>query len=849
MFETGIRHGLKKKEMPVLGKVAMKKITMMLGSAIVLCGCILVCKTEKASAWKPVGDRIVTRWAGAVRPDKVLPEYPRPQLVRADWVNLNGLWDYAIVDKAAGRPSVWDGKILVPFAAEAALSGVGKPVGAEKALWYRRTIDVPKKWRRGKVLLHFGAVDWESTVWVNGREAGTHRGGYDPFTFDITAALEPGKKQEVVLRVLDPTDEANSPIARGKQVMRPHGIFYTSVTGIWQTVWIEPVSSTHMEKLKLTPDTEQETLTIEPMVKGDAVGATMTVTVSRGQTVVASAEGPATAPAVVKIPQPELWSPASPVLYDVKAVLKKDGRVIDEVTSYAGMRKIALGKDDQGYLRLFLNNKPLFQLGPLDQGWWPDGLYTAPTDEALRYDLETIKALGLNMLRKHVKVEPDRLYYWCDKLGLLVWQDMPSALYEREAWPADVLTQRDAQFEGEWKAIMDALGNHPSIVMWVPFNEGWGQYDTERIAAWTKKSDPTRLVNNASGWTDKGAGDVSDIHSYPGPAMPPVEEKRAAVLGEFGGLGLPLGGHVWQAEGNWGYRNFDDTKIYEARYADLIKNLYPLVDKGLAAAVYTQTSDCEVEVNGLMTYDREVVKLEPARFAPLNRGYLPPRFAADQTQFVGSSFAVELVARSGASIRYTVDGSEPGPDSSVYARPVIIKGETTVKARAFWPDGVASLVESRTFKPAVPSAASSTGPAKKGLAFEYFEGRFDKLPDFSALKAKKTGTVPRPEISAAKDEDDFALRFKGFIRIPRPGVYIFYVNSDDGTKLSVAGKEIVVNDGVHGLTEEKAEIALEAGWHPFELVYFQGRGGLGLEIFWRGPGFEKIPIPAEAFGR
>jgi len=827
----------------------MKKFPAMIVGAIALIGYIAACKTEPAAEWKPVEGRIMTRWAAAVQPDLVLPEYPRPQMVREEWLNLNGLWDYAIVAKDAGRPAVWDGKILVPFAVESALSGVGKPVGAVKELWYRRTISVAKKWRRGKILLHFGAVDWESTVWVNGREAGIHRGGYDPFTYDITEALAAGAKQEIVVRVLDPTDEDNSPIARGKQVMKPHGIFYTAVTGIWQTVWIEPLPKTYIGKLKVTPDIDQKTLTLEPAVVGDTEGASMAITVSRGQMVVATSEAPAGVPAAMKIPQPVLWSPDNPALYDIKVTLKKNGRVLDEVTSYAGMRKIALGKDEQGYLRLFLNGRPLFELGPLDQGWWPDGLYTAPTDAALRFDLETIKALGMNMLRKHVKVEPDRLYYWCDRLGLLVWQDMPSALYDREAHPADVLAARDAQWEAEWKAIMDALSNHPSIVMWVPFNEGWGQYDTERVTAWTKQHDPTRLVDNASGWTDKGVGDVSDIHSYPGPAMPSVEEKRAAVLGEFGGLGLPLSGHLWQAEGNWGYRNFDDIKTYEIRYTDLIKNLYPLVDRGLAAAVYTQTSDCEVEVNGLMTYDREVTKLEPARFAALNRGYLPPRFLTDQTQFVGSSFAVDLAARGGAVIRYSLDGSEPGPNSPAHEKPLVINGETTVKARAFWPDGTSSLIESRTFRPVVPIAALATAPAKRGLVYAVFKGRFEKLPDFAVLKAVRSGTAARPDIAAASDKDEFALKFRGDVRVPETGVYIFYVNSDDGSKLSVAGKEIIVNDGVHGMTEEKAEIALEGGWHPFELVYFQGRGGLGLEVSWRGPGFERTPIPAGAFGR
>ena len=826
----------------------MKRTIAIFAMITVAFGAITACKTEPAASWKPAGDRIMTRWAGEVGPGNALPEYPRPQMVRPDWINLNGLWDYAIVAKDSGRPADWDGKILVPFAAESALSGVGKPVGSEKALWYRRTIAVPRKARQGRVLLHFGAVDWESTVWINGREAGTHRGGYDPFTYDITDLLRGRKTQEIVVRVFDPTDEMNSPIARGKQVMRPHGIFYTAVTGIWQTAWIEPVPESHIAKLDLVPDIDKGTLTVRPKIGGPADRLSVAVAVSLKGTAVASAEGPAAGPIAVEIASPALWSPDDPVLYDVRATLRKDGRVLDEVVSYAGMRKIAVAKDRQGFNRLFLNNEPLFELGPLDQGWWPDGLYTAPTDAALRYDIETIKALGMNMLRKHVKVEPDRLYYWCDKLGLLVWQDMPSALFKREAHAADVLAARDAQFEGEWKAVMDALVSHPSIVMWVPFNEGWGQYDTERITAWTKEHDPSRLVNNASGWTDKGVGDVSDIHSYPGPDMPPVEEKRAAVLGEFGGLGLPLTGHLWQPEGNWGYRNFDDTRAYEARYAELIKNLYPLVDKGLAAAVYTQTSDCEVEVNGLMTYDRAVVKLDPALFASLNKGFLPPRFVADQTQFVEPFFIVELAFRPGATVRWTTDGSEPTPESELYQKPLVITGETTVRARAFWPDGVSSLVESRTFRRAEPIAAAQTAPPAKGLAFEYFEGRFDRLPDFSTLAATRTGTALRPDVAAAEDKDEFALRFKGSIRVPKTGVYVFFLGSDDGSRLAIDGRDLIVNDGAHSVSEENGEIALAQGWHPVEITYFQVSGPMNLGLSWRGPGLAKGPVPPGAFG-
>ena len=816
--------------------------------AVALAAALAACRPSASDDWKPVGGRIMTRWAAEVGPQNALPEYPRPQMVRGGWLNLNGLWDYAIVAKESGEPEAWDGRILVPFAAEAALSGVGKPVGADKALWYRRTVRVPRDWRGGRVLLHFGAVDWESTVWVNGREAGTHRGGYDPFSYDITDLLRRRAGQEIVVRVHDPTDEANSPIARGKQVMKPHGIFYTAVTGIWQTVWLEPVPRSYIGRLRTTPDLDRGTLEVEAVPAGEAApGATVVVTASREGAVIAEAQAPAGTPARLEIPRPEAWSPENPVLYDLKAVLKAEGRVLDEVGSYAGLRKIALGRDGRGFVRLFLNDEPLFQIGPLDQGWWPDGLYTAPTDDALRYDLEVVKALGMNMLRKHVKVEPDRLYYWCDRLGLLVWQDMPSALFDREDLSAEERARRDAQFEGEWRAVMATLHSHPSIVMWVPFNEGWGQYDTARIAAWTKELDPSRLVNNASGWTDAGAGDVSDIHSYPGPDMPAVEDKRAAVLGEFGGLGLPLTGHLWQAEGNWGYRNFDDLPAYEARYAELLKNLYPLVDKGLAAAVYTQTSDCEIEVNGLLTYDREVVKLDPARFAALNRGYLPPRFTSDQSLFVGPFLVVDLAVRPGATVRVTTDGSEPVPESALFREPLVITGDTTVKARAYWPDGTSSLVESRTFRRAEPLRAAPDGPAAPGLAFEYHEGRFEKLPDFAALSPVRTGTAPRPEAAAAGDKDEFALRFRGYIRAPRTGVYVFYLRSDDGSKLSVGGRELVANDGVHGLTEERAEVALEAGWHAVEVLYFQGTGGLGLELAWRGPGLEKAVVPASAF--
>ncbi|MBM3311738.1 MAG: glycoside hydrolase family 2, partial [Candidatus Aminicenantes bacterium] len=520
-----------------------------------------------AQTWAPAGEKIRTRWAEDVSPGRVWPEYPRPMLVRQDWKNLNGLWDYAITGKDASEPTSYDGRILVPFAVESSLSGVGRAVTPDQALWYKTSFDLPQDWKGRRVRLHFGAVDWDATVFVNGRRAGMHRGGYDPFTLDVSDLVLPGRPQSLVVRVWDPTDGGNSAQPRGKQVLQPGGIFYTAVTGIWQTVWLEPVPAAFLGGLETVPDVDRKAVMVTARVDGDAGGLEVLAEVRDGGKVVATKAGRPGEGLVLSLPEPRLWGPGHPFLYDLRVILRdSQGRAVDSVESYFGLRKISVGRDAEGFNRLFLNNEPLFQIGPLDQGWWPDGLYTAPTDAALRYDLEQTRALGFNMLRKHVKVEPQRLYYWADRLGLLVWQDMPSSLYDRKKTDPEALAAADRQWEAELKAMIDGLRNHPSIVMWVPFNEGWGQHETPRVAAWVKAYDPTRLVDNASGWTDEGAGDVRDIHSYPGPAMPPLEDRRAAVLGEFGGLGLPVKGHLWQEEGNWGYRSFDDFDSFRGKY-------------------------------------------------------------------------------------------------------------------------------------------------------------------------------------------------------------------------------------------------------------------------------------------
>jgi beta-galactosidase/beta-glucuronidase len=493
-----------------------------------------------------------------------------------------------------------------------------RPFTELDTLWYHRTVDIPSKWTGQRVLLHFGAVDWRARVLVNGTPIGSHDGGYDSFSFDITGALRSTGAQEIVIAVDDPTDTGTQP--RGKQVRAPRSIWYTATSGIWQTVWLEPVPAAAISSVRLDPDVDAGELEIT--VTASAGGnAEVRAEAFEGPRSVGRVSGPIAKPLRLKIAQPKLWSPDSPHLYDLRLSLLSSKKETDRVTSYFGMRKIALGKDSQGRNRIFLNNQPQFQFGPLDQGFWPDGLYTAPTDEALRSDIEQMKKLGFNMARKHVKVEPERWYYWCDKLGFLVWQDMPSGDLSIKASEPDLSRNAAsaAQYRTELTQLIETHRNHPSIVMWVPFNEGWGQFDTAGVVNLVRTLDSTRLVDSTSGWTDRAVGDVHDVHSYPGPAAPPLETARAAVLGEFGGLGLPLSGHTWQAEKNWGYRSFTTQDELTAAYLALVEKLEPLVRDGLAAAVYTQTTDVEIEVNGLLTYDRAVVKMDAARIAEANK--------------------------------------------------------------------------------------------------------------------------------------------------------------------------------------------------------------------------------------
>jgi hypothetical protein len=578
-----------------------------------------------AADWKAAPAPLMTKWGREITPDRTpWPEYPRPQLVRKDWQNLNGLWDYAIVRKGSATPAAWDGKILVPYPVESALSGVGKHPTEQQELWYRRTVDA-SAWKGNRVLLHFEAVDWETTVWLNGKALGTHRGMHDPFHFDITDALKDGQG-ELIVRVWDPTEKGSQPL--GKQLSNPHGIWYTPVTGIWQTVWLEPVSNPgpgplYVKRASFIPDIDKNE--VEALIEVESGGIEATCEI----------KGPGIDAHIVankktrfKVGNAKLWTPDAPNLIPVSILLMRyhPGFMMREygetVQSYFAMRKVSVGPDEKGLLRLMLNNKPLFQYGPLDQGWWPDGLLTPPSDAAMKYDLQVLKDSGFNMVRKHIKVEPSRYYRYCDEMGLLVWQDMPSAINRTRkhfVQPNDKLDADDqfganekAQFRLELQAMIDHLRGFGCIVCWVPFNEGWGQHDTNNTLKWVKQYDPSRPVNGPSGWTDRGFGDMIDAHIYPGPGMIPAPKNRVSVLGEFGGLGWPVKDHLWKNSDNWGYRTYNSREELNANYRALMFKLHPLIEKGLAAAVYTQTTDVEVEVNGLLTYDRAVLKFDPA---------------------------------------------------------------------------------------------------------------------------------------------------------------------------------------------------------------------------------------------
>lgn len=495
----------------------------------------------------------------------------------------------------------------------------------QQELWYKRTFTVPAAWKGRHVKLNFGAVDWRADVFVNDIFIGTHQGGYTPFSFDVTPFLKTNEPQKLVVRVWDSTNKGYQP--RGKQTLNPEGIWYTAVTGIWQTVWIEPVAEHHITSVRSIPDIDHEIVEVTVSTNDDRNHDIVEVCLFDGDRMVSSAKGISGKTLRIPVTNARMWSPESPTLYAMKISLTHNGKKIDEVSSYTAMRKISTARDANGIMRMQLNNKNYFQYGPLDQGWWPDGLYTAPTDEALLYDIRKTKDFGFNMIRKHVKVEPARWYYHCDKEGMLVWQDMPSGdmdnVWEPRQYGGGTDRQRSeesvANYYHEWGEIMDLCISHPSVIIWVPFNEAWGQFDTEKVTAWTEHRDPSRLVNPASGGNHRRCGSILDLHNYPGPEMYLFDPERVTVLGEYGGIGLALEGHLWWDKRNWGYVQFKNKEEVTAEYVQFAKTLQSFVRQGFSAAVYTQTTDVEGEVNGLMTYDRKEIKINEAEVRAANQ--------------------------------------------------------------------------------------------------------------------------------------------------------------------------------------------------------------------------------------
>ena len=774
-------------------------------------------------------------------------------MTRSRWHNLNGVWEFAVVaDSTAPLPfnrSLGE-RILVPFAMESSLSGIGRH--ADRVV-YRRTFARPSMSQNERLLLHFGAVDWSTQVYVNGTKVGSHTGGYDPFAFDITDALRAAGPQELVVSVYDPTDKFGQP--RGKQVSNPEGIWYTPVTGIWQTVWLEPVPAASIASLVLTPDVSGSALRITVRGRGTAAGQRFHATARKAGTVVGEVLGPVGTELRLPVPAPRLWSSDDPFLYDLDVVLLgPGGSEIDRVGSYFGMRTSSLVRDEKGFTRIGLNGAPVFQIGPLDQGWWPDGLYTAPTDAALLSDIQMMKALGMNMVRKHIKVEPARWYYYADKLGLPVWQDMPSGWNDsREA---------QAHFESELRAMVAHLRNSPAITVWVPFNEKWGQFDVPRMVDVIKSIDQSRIINDVSGWQHENAGDIIDVHRYQGPQAMLGTRERAAVVGEFGGLGYKVSGHTWAGEA-WGYGGLYATNDeLKDRYDLLIKRMWHLRDThGMSAGIYTQLTDVEVELNGYMTYDRAVLKFDTARTSAVNRG-LAPYILPEYSQFT-DAVTVSITQGMPTDIRYTTDGSEPTAQSARYTAPFRLESTATVRARAFNGATPTTAPEARTEFRRVPGrvpASVSSSSLASGVQYAFFpdttfespfrmnwpvRDRVDRLVAGSGPDPRKTGTTPRFTLTPSDTSEMFGIQYSGYIRVPRTGVYTFTAMSDDGARLWIGDETILASLGQSPkTTETTGQIALQAGIHPITVGYFQAYGPMALDIFIEGPGLKRQLIPA-----
>ena len=591
---------------------------------------LIVC----AQDWKPVPGNIMTKWAADVTPENVWKEYPRPQMVRKDWLNLNGLWDFAISSDITNQPTKqYNKKILVPFCVESALSGIKETIRGNQQLHYRRFFSVPTNWTGKQLLLHFEAVDYETKLWVDGKFVGEHKGGYNHFHFNIAPFLNKNTTHEISLLVWDPTNEGSQPIGKQSLPEIRNRTKYTATSGIWQTVWLEPVNNESIESIQIIPNVDESAISLSIQQLESSLKNQVRIQVYEKGKEIVSITHALENTIKIKIPQPKLWSPEKPFLYDLKLSVIKDGKIVDVLTSYFGMRKISMARDAAGFMRILLNNKPIYQLGPLDQGYWPDGILTPASDQALKYDIEYLKSIGANMDRMHMKVQPERWYYHCDQLGILVWQDMVSPTKFSDS----LNSKKMLPVELEHEKMLEQLYNHPSIIQWVLFNESWGQYDTERLTAEIKKKDPSRLITNASGWNDMQVGDIRDFHDYticPAIAMVPKTYQRAMVLGEAGGIDLLIKEHLWtpnlapNVKTDWSIDfkkgSVNSVSEFEEKYNYLFNNILLLKNHGLNAVVYTQISDVEDEISGWMTYDRKITKLPASQYAAIHKKFYEP---------------------------------------------------------------------------------------------------------------------------------------------------------------------------------------------------------------------------------
>lgn len=813
---------------------------------------IVSCNQNNEIKWSIAENKMYTKWAHDVDPLKPWLQYPRPDMVRNKWINLNGLWDYAITPRNI-KPIKWDGSILVPYPVESAISGVKKRVSEKEHLWYKRTFEIPKDWDNKHILLNFEACDWETVIWIDNKEVGSHRGGYDPFTFDITGYIGDHKIHELLIRVWDPTEKGSQ--ARGKQDSEPQSVWYTSSTGIWQTVWIEPVNESFISSFRTITNADNGTITFKTDVK-NAGASILSFTIKKEGKRIAAVSGNTDNEITVKINNPILWSPENPFLYDIDIELKNGRKTLDKITTYTGLRKISIGKTDDGFTRILLNNKFIWQLGPLDQGFWPDGIYTPPSEEAMINDIEITKKMGFNLLRKHMKVENRLFYYWCDKLGILVWQDMPGGDIRtgNNLMNIEKSKEEKHQFEFELKRMIDTKYNHPSIVMWILFNEGFGQFDPERITRLTKGFDTTRLVNSASGWPNKGLGNIYDIHHYPDPEVPLAEENRAIVLGEFGGLGFPVKGHTWEQK-NWGYRILEDTLQLLSRYELYYDQVHRFVkENGLSATIYTQITDVETETNGLVTYDRKVNKMGVENVFRANYNFIPPALASPARIFVDSYLAVLKNNRPYGAIYYTIDGSEPNENSIKYTGPFKLSETRLIKAFTKWKNEksrtVSFLIEKKDLM-----AAKNIGKFKLGLKASIYDGNFAKIPDFSTLNPALKKIVTDVRHTVANKDSFFGIVFEGYIHIPVNDVYGLFVCSHEESNMILDEAVRVNNNGsIHRMKEEGGYYPLGQGYHRLRIEYIQREHNpaqeldleaAGLKLLVEAPGQTKMDVPPD----